>query len=51
MENSNYNSPEIKDPIKYDEEESSFDFMKWIFLILHYWYLFVVRLRTLVSWF
>lgn len=42
MEEIKNNYPDVKQLTPQEEEESSFDFMGWLSLILHYWYLFVI---------
>ncbi|MDR0873765.1 MAG: polysaccharide biosynthesis tyrosine autokinase [Prevotellaceae bacterium] len=43
----NYSDP--KNNIAIEEEESSFDIMKWVFLVLKYWYLFVISVGIAIG--
>lgn len=48
MENNNNNYPQPNPPV-FEEEESSFDFMKWLVLIARYWYLFVISITLALT--
>ena len=50
MENTGNNPYENKQNNNmFDNEESSFDFMKWVRLVLQYWYLFVISVAAALA--